>query len=132
MNTRSRDQHHFVIQGVRPQSLEKVENVEIREIIDQCTRLNKEERPSIKQLLQFEFFAEDTGFKLEIMDRDMAVESPEVKVIHFRLRVTDQRKQRRDKPVHKENEAIEFAFNLVQDDCMELTNNMVRNETLNG
>ncbi len=48
-----------------------------------------------------------------------------IQVINFRLRVTDQRKQRRDKPAHKENEAIEFEFNLEQDECMELTSNMV-------
>ena len=104
--------------------MEKVENPEIRDVIDQCIKLNKDERPSMKQLLQHEFFAEDTGFKLEILDRDMAVES-DSKLINFRLRVTDQKKQRRDKPAHKENEAIEFEFNLEMDECIELTSNMV-------
>lgn len=112
-----------ISQGIRPQSLEKVETPEIKEIIDQCTKLNKEERPSIKQLLQHEIFAEDTGFKLEIRDREVLVETG-AKIISFRLRVTDQRK-RREKPAHKENEAIEFEFNLENDECTELTNNMV-------
>ena len=31
-------------QGVRPQSFEKVESNEIRDIIDRCTRLRKDER----------------------------------------------------------------------------------------
>ena len=78
----------------------------------------------MKQLLQHEFFAEDTGFKLEILDKEMVVESDQ-KVINFRLKITDQRKQRREKPAHKENEAIEFEFNLEQDDCNELASNMV-------
>ena len=51
-------------QGVRPQSFDKVENAEIREIIDRCTRLRKEDRPSVKDLLNHEFFAEDTGLKV--------------------------------------------------------------------
>lgn len=93
-------------------------------MIDRCTKLNRDERPSMKALLTHEFFAEDTGFKLEIVDREHAVESAP-NMINFRMRVTDQRKQRRDKPAHKENEAIEFEFNLEQDECMELTSNMV-------
>ena len=62
-----------VVSGVPPQSFDKVEDPEIRDIIERCIRLNKEERPSIKQLLGFEFFAEDTGFKLELLNRDHLV-----------------------------------------------------------
>lgn len=118
-------QHHVSNrQGVRPQSFDKLEDPDIKNIIDSCIKLNKEERPSIKELLGDEFFAEDIGFKLEIVDRSMAVETPSTRVIKFRLRVTDQRKQRRDKPAHKEGEAIEFEFNLDQDECLEITYNM--------
>ena len=115
----------FCFQGVRPQSFEKLEDPDIKGIIDRCIKLNKEDRPSMKELLNHEFFAEDTGFKLEIVDRNMAVETSTAKVIKFRLRVTDQRKQRRDKPAHKEGEAIEFEFNLDQDTCLEIAYNMV-------
>ena len=52
--------------GVPPQSFDKVEDPEIRDIIERCIRLNKEDRPSIKQLLAAEFFAEDIGFKLNL------------------------------------------------------------------
>ncbi len=52
-----------------------MDNPEIRDVIDRCTKLNKDERPSIKELLTHEFFAEDTGFKLEIVDREVAVAS---------------------------------------------------------
>ncbi len=55
----------------------------------------------------------------------MAVETSTAKIIKFRLRVTDQRKQRRDKPAHKEGEAIEFEYNLDQDESLEITYNMV-------
>ena len=106
--------------GVPPQSFDKVEDPEIRDIIERCIRLNKEERPSIKQLLGFEFFAEDTGFKLELLNREHLVSNQE-SMIKFRLKVTDQRKLRREKPAHKENEAIEFDFNLESDNCMEVS-----------
>ena len=109
--------------GVPPQSFDKVEDPEIRDIIERCIRLNKEERPSIKQLLGFEFFAEDTGFKLELLNREHLVSNQE-NMIKFRLKVTDQRKLRREKPAHKENEAIEFDFNLESDNCMEVSNDM--------
>ena len=82
----------------------------------------------MKQLLQHEFFAEDTGFKLELLNREMLAASTE-EMIKFRLRVTDQRKQRREKPAHKENEAIEFDFNLESDVCSDVSNNMVRKWT---
>ncbi|XP_071746667.1 uncharacterized protein Wnk isoform X16 [Lepeophtheirus salmonis] len=118
-----------VINGVRPQSFDKIEDPEIRDVIDQCTRLQTEERPSMKQLLQHEFFAEDFGFKLEIVNREESVNSLE-STINFRLRLTDQRKQRRDRPAHKENEAIEFEFSLQSDNCLEVANNMVKSGIL--
>ncbi len=79
----------------------------------------------MRELLLHEFFAEDTGFKLELVNRDNLVESQE-SMVNFRLRITDQGKTRRAKPAHKENEAIEFEFNLFSDVCSEVTNNMVR------
>ena len=101
-----------------------MENPDIRDVIELCISQNKDERPSMKQLLQLEFFAEDTGFKLEICERERAVDADELNSISFRLRFTDQRKQRRDKPAHKENEAIEYEFNLEQDNSAELSSNM--------
>jgi serine/threonine protein kinase len=118
-----------VVSGVPPQSFDKVEDPEIRDIIERCIRLNKEDRPSIKQLLAAEFFAEDTGFKLELLNRDHLVTTQE-SMIKFRLKVTDQRKLRREKPAHKENEAIEFDFNLESDNCTEVSNNMIKSGIL--
>ena len=42
-------------------------------------------RPSIKDLLAFDFFAEDTGFKVELAQRDQLVKSDKNNV-NFRLR----------------------------------------------
>lgn len=69
-----------VVSGVKPQSYDKVENSEIREIIDKCIKLNKEERPKVKELLSHEFFAEDLGLKLELVSRDEAISSMKEKV----------------------------------------------------
>lgn len=70
-----------VVSGVKPQSYDKVENPEIRDIIDKCIKLNKEERPKVKELLGHEFFAEDTGLKLEVVSRDEAISSMKDKVV---------------------------------------------------
>ena len=69
-----------VVSGVKPLSYDKVENPEIRDIIDKCIKLNKEERPRVKELLAHEFFAEDTGLKLEVVSRDEAISSMKDKV----------------------------------------------------
>ena len=112
-----------VINGVKPNSLEKVESEEVREIIEQCIELKKENRPSVKELLAKQFFAEDTGFKVEICDRSELIKSDKAG-INFRLRVTDMKKLKKSNPAHKENEAIEFEFTIGSDDCNETAKSM--------
>ena len=51
---------------MRPESFEKLESAEIKEIIDRCTKLKKEERYSVKELLQHDFFVEDYGIKVRL------------------------------------------------------------------
>ncbi|KAI2803035.1 Wnk2p [Blomia tropicalis] len=97
-----------VSSGVPPLSLAKVEQSEVRQIIDMCIKVRKEERPTVKELLQLDFFQEDTGFKVEFVQRDEAVSSYESQV-ELRVRVTDPKK-RKDK--YKENEALQFGFNF--------------------
>ena len=120
-----------VINGVKPNSLEKVESDEVREIITQCIELKKENRPSVKELLAKEFFAEDTGFKVEICERSELIKSDKSE-INFRLRVTDNKKLKKINPAHKENEAIEFEYTIGVDDCGEYANNMLKNGILQG
>jgi hypothetical protein len=43
----------------------------------------------MRELLLHEFFAEDTGFKLELVNRENLVESSD-SMVNFRLRITDQ------------------------------------------
>lgn len=78
-------------------------------------------RPSVKDLLNHEFFAEDTGLKVEVVSRDEALTS-NLPRFDFRLRVLDPKK-RRDK--HKDNEAIQFVFDVDTDDADEIAQGMV-------
>nr|XP_027201671.1 serine/threonine-protein kinase WNK1-like isoform X2 [Dermatophagoides pteronyssinus] len=97
-----------VSSGVPPNSLAKVEQSEVKQIIEMCIKLKKEERPTVKELLQHDFFQEDTGFKVEFVKRDEAVASYESQVV-LRIFITDAKK-RKDK--YKQNEALQFGFNF--------------------
>jgi hypothetical protein len=74
--------------------------------------------------LAHEFFQEDYGFKLHIVNREESVRS-DVRNIMFHLKFTDKRKQRTDKPAHKDNEVIEFEYNLEADDSFDVTFSMI-------
>ena len=118
-----------VVNGVKPNSLEKVESLDVKEIIEQCIQLRKEDRPSIKELLAKDFFAEDMGFKVEVVDREELIKSDKNEIV-FRLRVTDSKKMKKDKPAHKENEAIEFNFIIGVDNAAQITQDMVSTNVL--
>ncbi|XP_076468806.1 uncharacterized protein LOC143299471 isoform X2 [Babylonia areolata] len=109
-----------VTTGIPPEALEKVEISEIRDIIQHCIETKKEERYTVKDLLQHDFFLEDSGLKLELVNReDEASNCPD---IQLRLRVVDAKK-RREK--HKENEAIQFDFNILNDQPEEVAQELV-------
>ncbi|GLV36922.1 Wnk kinase [Carabus blaptoides fortunei] len=95
-----------VVSGIKPASFDKVENPEIRDIIEHCIRLRKEERPKVKELLTHVFFEEDVGLKVEVVSHD------DEGKIEFRLRVLDPKKRSHK---HKENEAIQFDFDMKTD-----------------
>lgn len=114
-----------VTSGTRPQCFDKVESPELKDIIGQCIRLKREERPTVKELLHMDFFQEDLGIKVEYCDREKSLSSTESKV-EMRLRILDPKK-RKDK--HKENEAIQFFFDLNFDTADEVASAM---STLTG
>ncbi|CAH2987162.1 unnamed protein product [Chilo suppressalis] len=111
-----------VVSGVKPQSLEKVTIPEVRDIIESCIKPNKGERPMVKDLLNHEFFGEDIGLRLEIVGRDL-VTSSDITKIQFRLKIIDPKKR---SYTHKENEAIQFEFDIEHDDCEEVANDMAK------
>ena len=112
---------------MKPQSYDKVENPEVREIIEMCIRLKKEDRPLVKDLLSHEFFAEDVGLKLEVVSRESAVANVDMSRVEFRLRVLDPKKRSNK---HKENEAIQFDFDIQADNADEVALEMAKSSLI--
>ncbi|XP_065279158.1 serine/threonine-protein kinase WNK3, partial [Emys orbicularis] len=108
-----------VTSGIKPASFNKVTDPEVKEIIEGCIRQNKSERLSIKDLLNHAFFAEDTGLRVELAEDDDGLSSS----LALRLWVEDPKKL---KGKHKDNEAIEFSFNLESDVPEEVACEMVK------
>ncbi|KAJ8983505.1 hypothetical protein NQ317_005163, partial [Molorchus minor] len=104
-----------VISGIKPASFEKVQNPEVKDVIESCIRPRKEDRPKVKDLLNHAFFEEDVGLKVEVV-------SQESKKIVFRLRVIDPKKRTYK---HKENEAIQFEFDMETDRYNTISEEMV-------
>ncbi|XP_046727045.1 serine/threonine-protein kinase WNK2-like isoform X7 [Silurus meridionalis] len=94
-----------VTSGVKPASYNKVKDPEIKEIIGECICQNKEERYSIKDLLNHAFFAEDTGVRVELAEEDDGRKAS----IALKLWVEDSRKL---KGKYKDSGAIEFTFDI--------------------
>lgn len=105
--------HRF--QGVKPASFDKVQNPEIKDVIESCIKPRKEDRPKVKDLLNHAFFEEDVGLKVEVV-------SQESTKIVFRLRVIDPKKRTHK---HKENEAIQFEYDLETDKYTTIVEEMV-------
>ncbi|RXN21876.1 serine threonine- kinase WNK2-like protein [Labeo rohita] len=94
-----------VTSGVKPASYNKVMDPEVKEIIGECICQNKEERYSIKDLLNHAFFAEDTGVRVELAEEDDGLKTS----IALKLWVED---PRRLKGKYRDGGAIEFTFDL--------------------
>ncbi|KAM5195162.1 serine/threonine-protein kinase WNK3 isoform 2-T2 [Hipposideros larvatus] len=108
-----------VTSGIKPASFNKVSDPEVKEIIEGCIRQNKSERLSIRNLLNHAFFAEDTGLRVELAEEGDSSNSS----LALRLWVEDPKKL---KGKHKDNEAIEFSFNLEKDTPEEVAYEMVK------
>ncbi|XP_011943541.1 PREDICTED: serine/threonine-protein kinase WNK3 isoform X2 [Cercocebus atys] len=108
-----------VTSGIKPASFNKVTDPEVKEIIEGCIRQNKSERLSIRDLLNHAFFAEDTGLRVELAEEEDCSNSS----LALRLWVEDPKKL---KGKHKDNEAIEFSFNLETDTPEEVAYEMVK------
>ncbi|KAH9512483.1 Serine/threonine-protein kinase wnk3 [Bulinus truncatus] len=109
-----------VTTGVHPEALEKVKDPEIRSIIEGCIQTKKEDRLTVKELLAHDFFLEDTGLLVELVRNEDEME--DTQVISLRLRVVDPKKRR---DTHKENEAIQFDFDLGHDQAENIASELV-------
>ncbi|XP_075033500.1 serine/threonine-protein kinase WNK4 [Mixophyes fleayi] len=107
-----------VTSGMKPDSFYKVKVPELKEIIEGCIRMNKNERYTIQDLLEHSFFQEDTGVHVELAEEDDGVK-PALKLW---LRMDDTKKLHGK---YKDNNAIEFLFDLYKDIAEEVAQEMV-------
>lgn len=93
-----------------------ISSVEARDLLTPAPSLF---RYSIKDLLNHAFFQEDTGLRVELAEED----DGEMETIKLWLRIDDVKKL---KGKYKDNEAIEFSFDLNKDVPEDVAQEMVR------
>uniref|UniRef100_A0A8C8JSE6 non-specific serine/threonine protein kinase n=1 Tax=Oncorhynchus tshawytscha TaxID=74940 RepID=A0A8C8JSE6_ONCTS len=108
-----------VTSGIKPASFDKVNDPEIKEIIGCCIRQDKSQRLSIRDLLTHAFFGEDTGVRVELAEEDTGCQD----CLALRIWVEEPKKL---KGKHKDNEAIEFSYDLENDSAEEVASEMVK------
>lgn len=74
-------------------------------------------------MLNSAFFLDDTGIRLEPISREGFVANPEATKVEFRLRIMDPKKRVNK---HKENEAIQFDYDIKLDDVDGVAGDMVK------
>uniref|UniRef100_H2ZVP6 Vacuolar protein-sorting-associated protein 25 n=1 Tax=Latimeria chalumnae TaxID=7897 RepID=H2ZVP6_LATCH len=104
--------------GMKPESFHKVKVPELKEIIEGCIRMNKDERYTIQDLLEHTFFQEDTGVHVELAEEDDGVKA----ALKLWLRMDDNKKLLGK---YKDNNAIEFHFEIYKDAAEEVAQEMV-------
>ncbi|XP_061563647.1 serine/threonine-protein kinase WNK4 [Cololabis saira] len=107
-----------VTSGMKPDSFYKVKVPELKEIIEGCIRMNKDERYTIQDLLDHPFFQENNGVHVELAEEDDTVKSG----LKLWLRMDDVKKLHGK---YKDNNAIEFLFELYKDVPEEVAQEMV-------
>ncbi|XP_011615677.2 serine/threonine-protein kinase WNK4 isoform X2 [Takifugu rubripes] len=107
-----------VTSGIKPDSFYKVKVPELKEIIGGCIRMNNDERYTIQDLLDHPFFQENNGVHVELAEEDDMVK-PGLKLW---LRMDDTKKLHGK---YKDNNAIEFLFELYKDVPEEVAQEMV-------
>ncbi|KAM9336800.1 serine/threonine-protein kinase WNK4 [Symphorus nematophorus] len=107
-----------VTSGIKPDSFYKVKVPELKEIIEGCIRMNNDERYTIQDLLDHPFFQENNGVHVELAEEDDMVK-PGLKLW---LRMDDTKKLHGK---YKDNNAIEFLFELYKDVPEEVAQEMV-------
>ncbi|XP_052327230.1 serine/threonine-protein kinase WNK4-like isoform X1 [Oncorhynchus keta] len=107
-----------VTSGMKPDSFYKVKVPELKEIIEGCIRMDKDERYTIQDLLEHTFFQENYGVHVELAEEDNTVKSG----LKLWLRMDDTKKLHGK---YKDNNAIEFLFELYKDVPEEVVQEMV-------
>ncbi|VDM47317.1 unnamed protein product [Toxocara canis] len=118
-----------VTTGVKPECFNRIpqQYPEIREIIDRCIRVRREERSTVKQLLADDFFMPEEliGIRVEIKNRDADLNDVNTE-IQMQLRVFDEKKRKQYR--FKENEGLQFAFDIESDKAEEVVQQMIEQQ----
>uniref|UniRef100_F1KQ29 non-specific serine/threonine protein kinase n=1 Tax=Ascaris suum TaxID=6253 RepID=F1KQ29_ASCSU len=118
-----------VTTGVKPECFNRIpqQYPEIREIIDRCIRVRREERSTVKQLLADDFFMPEEliGIRVEIKNRDADLNDVNTE-IQMQLRVFDEKKRKQYR--FKENEGLQFAFDIETDKAEEVVQQMIEQQ----
>ncbi|XP_061666629.1 serine/threonine-protein kinase WNK4 isoform X2 [Syngnathoides biaculeatus] len=107
-----------VTSGIKPDSFYNVKVPELKEIIEGCIHMNNDERYTIQDLLEHPFFQENHGVHVEVAEEDDALKSG----LKLWLRMDDTKKLHGK---YKDNNAIEFLFELYKDVPEEVAQEMV-------
>ncbi|KAM6904659.1 serine/threonine-protein kinase WNK4-like [Xenentodon cancila] len=107
-----------VTSGIKPDSFFKVKVPELKEIIEGCIRTRSSERFTVQDLLEHRFFQEKTGVYVELAEEDDGSKA----ALKLWLRVDDKKKLRGK---YKDNNAIEFLFEIYKDVPEEVAQEMV-------
>ncbi|KAK0399205.1 hypothetical protein QR680_002938 [Steinernema hermaphroditum] len=116
-----------VTTGCKPECFHRIpqQYPEIKEIIDRCIRVRPDERATVKQLLNDDFFLPEElmGIRVEVKNRDLTSANTE---IQMQLRVVDEKKRKQYK--FKENEGLQFAFDIETDRAEEVVQQMIEQQ----
>ncbi|XP_034046057.1 serine/threonine-protein kinase WNK4 [Thalassophryne amazonica] len=104
--------------GIKPDSFFKVNVPELKEIIEGCVRTNSSERFTVQDLLEHRFFQEHPGVRVELAEKEDSTKT----ALKLWLRM-DGNKKLHGK--YKDNNAIEFLFELYKDVPEEVAQEMV-------
>ncbi|XP_059203306.1 serine/threonine-protein kinase WNK4-like isoform X2 [Centropristis striata] len=107
-----------VTNGIKPDSFSKVKVPELKEIIEGCIRTDSRERFTIQDLLDLRFFQEQLGVHVDLAEEDDGSKA----ALKLWLRM-DHNKKLHGK--YKDNNAIEFLFELYKDVPEEVAVEMV-------
>nr|XP_018667929.1 serine/threonine-protein kinase WNK1-like [Ciona intestinalis] len=122
-----------VTQGLPPNSFEKVQGKDERRIISICINRDKTQRYTVQQLLNEPFFVEVPGIKVELRSQAESNAEPSQgegenamlkDTVTLRLVVED---AQRLKQKHKNDEALEFDFDMTKDIPVEVAKEMAQN-----
>lgn len=108
-----------VTNGVKPESFYKVQVPELQEIIEGCITPNSSERLTVQDLLEHCFFEEQLGVRVEVAEEDDGLKS----ALKLWLKMDGSNRKLYGK--YKDNNAIEFLFDMSKDSPEEVAQEMV-------